>query len=134
MFGELPIDAFFPIVFGCIVYPMAGLQVPLLTMRPPPSLRLSSHIRGVTHSSHSSPPSPPSRPLTPSLPSPLPQCGQNRFLSFISALALQTLTASSIGLTIGSMSPSTEAALAMGPSLMVVFILLSGQVRLRFGC
>ena len=51
-----------------------------------------------------------------------------RFIKFLGALSLQTLTSSALGLTIGSMSPSTEAALAMGPSLMVVFILLSGQV------
>jgi len=24
--GELPIDTFFPMVFGCILYPMVGLQ------------------------------------------------------------------------------------------------------------
>jgi hypothetical protein len=33
------------------------------------------------------------------------------------------------GLSIGALCPSTEAALTMGPSVMVIFILLSGQVR-----
>ena len=51
-----------------------------------------------------------------------------KFTRFLGALALQTLTSSALGLTIGSLCPSTEAALTMGPSVMVVFILLSGQV------
>lgn len=79
--GELPVDAFFPVVFGCILYPMVGLQ---------------AH-------------------------------GQ-RFARFLGILVLQTLTSSALGLTIGSLCPSTEAALTLGPSIMVVFILLSGQV------
>ncbi|KAM3573100.1 hypothetical protein VYU27_004911 [Nannochloropsis oceanica] len=81
VFGELPIDAFFPVIFGCVLCPMAGLQ----------------------------------------------RDGK-RFAWFLGTLALQTLTSSALGLTIGSLCPSTEAALTMGPSIMVVLILLSGQV------
>lgn len=38
-----------------------------------------------------------------------------------------------IRLTIGALCPSTEAALTMGPSVMVIFILLSGQVSKKEG-
>jgi cytochrome bd-type quinol oxidase subunit 2 len=82
VFGELPIDAAFPLMFGGILLPMVGLQ------------RDTRHL-----------------------------------LHFFSALSLQTLTAAALGLTIGALCPSTEAALTMGPSVMVIFILLSGQVR-----
>lgn len=39
---------------------------------------------------------------------------------------MESFAASAMGLTVGSMAPTTEAALALGPSLMTVFIVFGG--------
>ena len=52
-----------------------------------------------------------------------------RFLTFISVLTAESFAATSLGLFVGSISPSTEVALAIGPALMVVFIIFGGQYQ-----
>lgn len=39
---------------------------------------------------------------------------------------MESFAASAMGLTVGAMVPSTEAAMAVGPSLMTVFIVFGG--------
>lgn len=39
---------------------------------------------------------------------------------------MESFAASAMGLTVGAMVPTTEAALALGPSLMTVFIVFGG--------
>lgn len=39
---------------------------------------------------------------------------------------VEAFAASAMGLTVGAIAPSTEAALALGPSLMTVFIVFGG--------
>jgi len=55
--------------------------------------------------------------LNPSLP---------RFLSFLGVVILESFTSSAVALTIGAIAPSVDAALAMGPSIMLIFILFGG--------
>ena len=52
-----------------------------------------------------------------------------KFATFISVLTAESFAATSLGLFIGSISPSTEVALAVGPALMVVFIIFGGQYQ-----
>ena len=49
-----------------------------------------------------------------------------RFARFLGITTLTSLVAGSMGLTIGAAAPNAEAAVAIGPSLMVVFIILGG--------
>jgi len=42
-------------------------------------------------------------------------------------LTVESFAASAMGLTVGAMVPTTEAALALGPSLMTVFIVFGGS-------
>lgn len=49
-----------------------------------------------------------------------------RFAKFLGIVTLESFTSSALGLTVGSVAPSTEAALAMGPAVMVVFIVFGG--------
>jgi len=77
--AELPISAAFPLAFGCIVYPLTGLQPGVL-----------------------------------------------RFLRFLSIVTLESFASSALGLTVGSVAPSPEAAAAMGPAIMVIFIVMGG--------
>lgn len=41
-------------------------------------------------------------------------------------LTLESFTAQALGLAVGSFAPSTEAALAIGPAVMVVWIVFGG--------
>ena len=77
--AELPVGAFFPLAFGAVVYPMAGL-----------------HPRA------------------------------DRFAKFAGLIVLESFTSSAIGLAVSSVAPSTEAAVAMGPAVMVLFIVFGG--------
>jgi len=77
--AELPVGAFFPLAFGLVVYPMAGLH---------PTL--------------------------------------GRFAKFCALITLESFTSSAIGLCVSSVAPSTEAAVAMGPAIMVLFIVFGG--------
>ena len=52
-----------------------------------------------------------------------PLCGLNprpaRVLKFLGILTLESFTSSALGLAVGAMAPSTEAASAIGPAVMV---------------
>lgn len=49
-----------------------------------------------------------------------------RFGKFCGIVTVEAFSASAMGLTVGAMAPSTEAAMALGPSLMTVFIVFGG--------
>ncbi len=49
-----------------------------------------------------------------------------RFARFLSLVTLESFAASSIGLAVGSAVPSAEAANALGPAVMVLFIVFGG--------
>ena len=51
-----------------------------------------------------------------------------RFASFLGILTLESFTSASLGLAVGSVAPSTEAAVAIGPAVMVIFIVFGGGV------
>ena len=50
-----------------------------------------------------------------------------RLAKFLGILTLESFTSSSIGLAVGSVAPSPDAAQAIGPAVMVVFIVFGGQ-------
>lgn len=50
----------------------------------------------------------------------------SRFGKFSGIVIAESFAASAMGLTVGAMVPTTEAALALGPSLMTVFIVFGG--------
>ncbi|XP_057509317.1 ABC transporter G family member 7-like isoform X2 [Actinidia eriantha] len=50
----------------------------------------------------------------------------SRFGKFCGIVTIESFAASAMGLTVGAMVPTTEAALAVGPSLMTVFIVFGG--------
>lgn len=79
LIAEIPVGASFPLVFGTILYPMAGLNPALV-----------------------------------------------RFGQFCGIIMTEAFAASAMGLTVGAMAPTTEAAMALGPSLMTVFIVFGG--------
>ncbi|KOM28895.1 hypothetical protein LR48_Vigan609s002700 [Vigna angularis] len=49
-----------------------------------------------------------------------------RFGKFCGIITMESFAASAMGLTVGAMVPTTEAAMAVGPSLMTVFIVFGG--------
>ncbi|GJP35127.1 hypothetical protein CLOM_g19643 [Closterium sp. NIES-68] len=49
-----------------------------------------------------------------------------RFLKFLGATTVESFTSSAMGLTVGCIAPTTEAAMALGPSIMTVFIVFGG--------
>ncbi|OIV91097.1 hypothetical protein TanjilG_30319 [Lupinus angustifolius] len=49
-----------------------------------------------------------------------------RFAEFCGIVTVESFAASAMGLTVGAMVPTTEAAMAVGPSLMTVFIVFGG--------
>ncbi|PIN14724.1 Transporter, ABC superfamily (Breast cancer resistance protein) [Handroanthus impetiginosus] len=50
----------------------------------------------------------------------------SRFGKFCGIVTTESFAASAMGLTVGAMVPTTEAAMALGPSLMTVFIVFGG--------
>ncbi|KAK1302607.1 ABC transporter G family member 7 [Acorus calamus] len=50
----------------------------------------------------------------------------SRFGNFCGIVTVESFAASAMGLTVGAMVPTTEAAMALGPSLMTVFIVFGG--------
>ncbi|WOL02861.1 ABC transporter G family member 7 [Canna indica] len=50
----------------------------------------------------------------------------SRFAKFCGIMTVESFAASAMGLTVGAMVPSTEAAMAVGPSFMTVFIVFGG--------
>ena len=51
---------------------------------------------------------------------------------FLTTLALQAAAASALGLSIGALSPTAETALAIGPCVMVLSIMLGDKTVIRF--
>ncbi|CAJ1977427.1 unnamed protein product [Sphenostylis stenocarpa] len=51
---------------------------------------------------------------------------QRIFGKFCGIVTMESFAASAMGLTVGAMVPTTEAAMAVGPSLMTVFIVFGG--------
>lgn len=49
-----------------------------------------------------------------------------RFGIFSGIVTVESFAASAMGLTVGAMVPTTEVAMALGPSLMIVFIVFGG--------
>ncbi|KAG6524230.1 hypothetical protein ZIOFF_014136 [Zingiber officinale] len=54
------------------------------------------------------------------------QLSFHMFAKFCGIVTMESFAASAMGLTVGAMVPSTEAAMAVGPSLMTVFIVFGG--------
>ncbi|KAF5199945.1 Abc transporter g family member [Thalictrum thalictroides] len=50
----------------------------------------------------------------------------SRFGKFCVIVTVESFSASAMGLTVGAMVPTTEAAMALGPSLMTVFLVFGG--------
>lgn len=50
----------------------------------------------------------------------------SRFWKFCGIVTVESFAASAMGLTVGAMVPTTEAAMAVGPSLMTVFLVFGG--------
>lgn len=50
----------------------------------------------------------------------------SRFGQFCGIVTVESFAATAMGLTVGAMVPTTEAAMALGPSLMTVFIVFGG--------
>ena len=50
----------------------------------------------------------------------------DRFGTFCGVVVLESFTSSAMGLAVSSVAPSTEAAVAMGPAVMVLFIVFGG--------
>uniref|UniRef100_A0ACD5TRZ8 Uncharacterized protein n=1 Tax=Avena sativa TaxID=4498 RepID=A0ACD5TRZ8_AVESA len=50
----------------------------------------------------------------------------SRFAKFCGIVTVESFAASAMGLTVGAIAPTTEAAMALGPSLMTVFIVFGG--------
>eukprot|EP00262_Sarcandra_glabra_P022496 TRINITY_DN998_c0_g1_i3.p1 TRINITY_DN998_c0_g1~~TRINITY_DN998_c0_g1_i3.p1 ORF type:complete len:675 (+),score=101.17 TRINITY_DN998_c0_g1_i3:235-2259(+) len=50
----------------------------------------------------------------------------SRFGKFCGIVTVESFAASAMGLTVGAVAPTTEAAMALGPSLMTVFIVFGG--------
>lgn len=50
----------------------------------------------------------------------------SRFGQFCGIITVEAFAASAMGLTVGAMAPTSEAAMALGPSLMTVFIVFGG--------
>ncbi|KAK3189627.1 hypothetical protein Dsin_029188 [Dipteronia sinensis] len=50
----------------------------------------------------------------------------SRFGKFCGIVTVESFAASAMGLTVGAMVPTTEAAMAVGPSLMTVFLVFGG--------
>jgi len=57
-------------------------------------------------------------------------CGLNpapgKFLSFLKILTVESIAAAAIGMAVGSFAPSVDAAVAISPSVMVIFIVFGG--------
>ncbi|KAI0567521.1 ABC-2 type transporter [Gracilaria domingensis] len=79
LLAEMPVSAFFPLLFSFTVYPM---------------VRLSG--------------------------------GLGKILRFMGVITLESFTAASYGLAIGAIMPTTEAAVAVGPSSFVLQIVFGG--------
>ena len=89
--AESPAGAFFPLCFGAVVYPMAGLNTGFK----------KGQKKGVFF-------------LT------------EKFARFAATIVVESFASSAMGLAVSATAPSTEAAVAMGPAVMVGFIVFGG--------
>lgn len=59
-------------------------------------------------------------------------CGLNdapgRLAKFVLVLTVESFASTALGMAVGSLAPSVEAAIAIAPSVMVIFIVFGGQV------
>lgn len=53
-----------------------------------------------------------------------------RFLRFLGVLTLESFTASALGLSVGCVAPSPDAAQAIGPAVAVLFIVSTPALAL----
>lgn len=49
-----------------------------------------------------------------------------RFVKFLGILTLESFTAAALGLSVGAAAPNTDAAVAIGPAVMLVWIIFGG--------
>lgn len=49
-----------------------------------------------------------------------------RFAKFLGILTLESFTAAALGLSVGAAAPNTDAAVAIGPAVMLVWIIFGG--------
>lgn len=49
-----------------------------------------------------------------------------RFAKFLGILTLESFTSAALGLSVGAFAPSTDAAVAIGPAVMLVWIIFGG--------
>ncbi|KAF7132469.1 hypothetical protein RHSIM_Rhsim09G0067900 [Rhododendron simsii] len=116
LLAEIPIGAAFPLLFGTILYPMARLHPnfsslvfivatlvrlvklidTIFVLKINPGFELSYDVNSL---------------------------GFGKFCGIVTA---ESFAASAMGLTVGAMVSTTEAAMALGPSLMTVFIVFGG--------
>jgi hypothetical protein len=117
LLAEIPIGAAFPLIFGSILYPMAKLH-PTISRSVLPSLESLKYVTchhctcqyvkfdtGLFMHNFSY---------------------VYRFAKFCGIVTVESFAASAMGLTVGAIAPTTEAAMALGPSLMTVFIVFGG--------
>jgi len=61
-------------------------------------------------------------------------CGLNdapgRLAKFVLVLTVESFASTALGMAVGSLAPSVEAAIAIAPSVMVIFIVFGGQVAI----
>ncbi|CAN1241549.1 ABC transporter G family member 7 [Linum perenne] len=115
LIAEIPVGAAFPLMFGAVLYPMSGLHPTLSRSVPFSSLLLYCTCNFDISSSN----------MIRSLHR-LIKVLKYRFGKFCGIVTAESFAASAMGLTVGAMVPSTEAAMAVGPSLMTVFIVFGG--------
>ena len=92
--AELPAGAFFPLCFGAVVFPMAGLNAgrdAALARKNATPFFLSA-----------------------------------KFAKFAATIVVESFASSAMGLAVSAVAPNTEAAVAMGPAVMVMFIVFGG--------
>jgi hypothetical protein len=79
LIADVPLSAALSALFGCLIYPLVGLQR-----------------------------------------------GARKFGQFLGLVTLESLASSALGLLLGSIAPSTDAALAMFPPIVVLMVIFNG--------
>ena len=60
------------------------------------------------------------------LPAPSLHPSVPHFLRFLGIITIESFSSQALGLAVGSFAPSTEAAVAIGPAVMLVWIVFGG--------
>lgn len=100
-----------PLVCPSVVAPYPSPIVPrhVAPLAPPPHLPAAVPVPSLyTHTTHTPFPPPPS------------------FLRFMGILTLESFTSAALGLAVGALAPNTESAVAIGPAIMLVWIVFGG--------